>query len=84
MELLTIYATGDEYVFEPSAIKIDDQKAAVVAFRSESSARRFMENRGLDASRYAILELTLAEFDKKRQGLQEAVPGLSVLIQIMD
>jgi len=84
MNLIAILSTGPDVMRELVAVKLDQERAAVVAFKSRDGARRFIESKNLDPSQFEIVELTLDEFEKKKRSFQKWLPGASLLLDVLD
>jgi hypothetical protein len=84
MNLLAILSTGPDVMRELVAVKLDQEWAAVVAFKTRDGASRFIESRKLDPGQFEIVELTLDEFERKKRSFEEWVPGASLLIDVLD
>lgn len=82
MHLLTLYCTDPDVVFEPLAVKIDNQSAAVSAFKSTDDAWAYVDTHGFDRQHFVVRELSLDEFEKKRNSIRQGMPGLTLFIQV--
>jgi hypothetical protein len=84
MLLYSIYPRDPDFHSEALSVKVDNQILAVMAFKSETLAVEFMQARRLSPNDFAVRELTIEEFEKVSRNLQASVPGLTVMIKIME
>lgn len=82
--LYAIYPTDEDVHAEALAMKIEPHVLAVLAFKSESAARRFMDSRHMSPEHFAVRELTVDEFQKTKTRFEGSLDSLTVLMKIAE